>query len=77
MFVGAIVAYVARGDAESLYRTHLTYCIHTFWWTLLWGVVGTITTFILVGWAILGVLWLWNAWRITKGWLRLLDTRAV
>ena len=73
--LGAILAYVARGNAEPLYASHLTYSIRTFWWTLLWGIVGTITTFILIGWAILGILWLWHVWRITRGWLRLADGR--
>jgi uncharacterized membrane protein len=35
--------------------------------------VGSILTIILIGWAILGLLWLWTAYRTIRGWLRLTD----
>jgi uncharacterized membrane protein len=72
-FAGVIVAYIGRPGAEPLYRTHLTWGIRTFWWALLWFVVGSILTIILIGWAILGLLWLWTAYRTIRGWLRLAD----
>jgi uncharacterized membrane protein len=72
-FAGVIVAYIGRGGAEPLYRTQLTWGIRTFWWALFWFVVGSILTIILIGWAILGLLWLWTAYRTIRGWLRLAD----
>lgn len=76
-FAGVIVAYLGRGGAEPLYRTHLSWGIRTFWWALLWFVIGSILTIILIGWAILGLLWLWTAYRTIKGWLRLADGLAM
>jgi len=76
MFIGAIIAYVGRGDARPLYRTHLSWGITTFWVTLIIGIIGFLLTFVVIGWLVLGVLWLWTAYRIIRGWMRLIDERA-
>ncbi len=77
LLAGVIVAYLGRGGAEPLYRSHLTWGIRTFWWALLWLVIGTILTLVLVGYAILALLWLWTAYRTVRGWLRLADGLAI
>ena len=39
--VGVIVAYVSRGDLRGTWaESHLTWLIRTFWWSLLWNVIG-------------------------------------
>ena len=77
LLAGVIVAYIARGGAESVYRSHLTWSIRTFWWTVLWLIIGTVLTVVLIGYAILGLLWLWTAYRTTRGWLRLADNLPI
>ena len=38
---GVIVAYVKRGDARGTWlASHLRWLIRTFWYSLLWGVIG-------------------------------------
>ena len=70
--VGAIVAYILRGDAQgTIYRSHFDYLISTFWIALVVGIIGGILTLLLIGWAILGLLWLWLLYRTAKGWIRL------
>jgi uncharacterized membrane protein len=77
LLAGVVVAYLGRGGADPLYRSHLSWGIRTFWWALLWLVVGTVLTIVLVGYAILAVLWLWTAYRTIRGWLRLADGLAM
>jgi uncharacterized membrane protein len=76
MLAGVVVAYLGRADARgTIYRSHLDWGIRTFWWTLLFTVIGLVLTLILIGWVILGALWLWFVYRTVRGWLRLIDER--
>ena len=81
---GLIVAYIKRGDAAGTYlASHYGWLIRTFWWSLLWGalicifVVLTIGIGLLVAWIPAGILWIWHAYRVIKGWLRLTEKREV
>ena len=81
---GLIVAYIKRDDAAGTYlASHYGWLIRTFWWSLLWGalicvfVVLTIGIGLLVAWIPAGILWIWHAFRVIKGWLRLADKREV
>lgn len=72
--IGAILAHVKRSDAMGTFAvSHLDWQVRTFWWWLLWAVIGGALTVILVGWLILAVAWLWFAYRVLRGWLRLVD----
>ncbi len=77
MFAGVIIAYIGRGSAEPIYRSHLSWGITTFWVALVIGIIGFVLLFILIGYLVLGLLWLWTAYRIIRGWLRLLDNRGI
>lgn len=77
LLAGVVVAYLGRGSADPVYRSHLTWGIRTFWWALLWLVIGTVLILVLVGYAILAILWLWTAYRTIRGWLRLADGLAI
>lgn len=77
MVAGVIVAYLGRGAADPVYRSHLSWGIVTFWVALIVGVLGVILTFVLVGYLVLGLLWLWTAYRVIRGWLRLADNRDI
>jgi len=77
-FLGVIVAYLKRGSAYgTIYASHYRYAIRTFWWGLFWLVVAILLKLLLVGFAILALLWLWFLWRTAKGWLLLLDERPI
>ena len=75
MFAGVIIAYLTRGSAEPIYKGHLQYGISTFWWSLLFLVVGVILLFVLIGYVFLGLAWIYMAWRTVRGWMRLIDSR--
>ena len=69
---GVVVAYLKRDDAVGTWlESHYRWQIRTFWWSLLWGAIGFITTLILVGFAVLFAAWVWFIYRVAKGWLAL------
>lgn len=70
MLIGVVIAYLARGDARGTVAwDHLTWAIRTFWAALLLGLVFAALTWVLVGWPLLGLLWLWTLYRIVRGWM--------
>jgi uncharacterized membrane protein len=73
-----IVDYVKREDAVGTWlESHYRWQIRTFWWGLLWGVIGGILALIVIGFLILAADAIWIIYRIVKGWLRLAERRAV
>lgn len=71
---GAIVNYVKLDEVQgSWIEPHFRWQIRTFWIGLLWGVIGFITTFIIIGWLILLAISIWVIYRIVKGALALND----
>jgi uncharacterized membrane protein len=73
-----IVDYVKKDDAAGTWlESHFRWQIRTFWWGLLWGVIGGILAFVLVGFIVLAADVVWIIYRIVKGWLRLSERRAV
>jgi uncharacterized membrane protein len=80
--VAVILNYVKRGDARGTWiASHYRWQIRTFWFTLLWALIGwgLVLTFIgaVVGVPILIALTLWLMYRIGRGWLRLRDRRPM
>lgn len=66
--IGAIWAMVKKDDAKNtLYYEHYTNLISTFWWGLLWTVIGTITWVFIIGGFILFAAWIWTIYRVIKG----------
>ena len=81
---GLVVAYIKRDDVSGTYlRTHYDWLIKSFWWSLLWislvwiFVFFTIGIGLLVAWIPWGIVWIWGAYRIIKGWLRLNEKREI
>jgi uncharacterized membrane protein len=76
--VGVIVAYVKRDDARgTVYESHFDWQIRTFWWGLLWSVVGFILMFVVVGFIVLAAAYIWTIYRVVKGWLKLTEGKPV
>ncbi|MEP7328917.1 MAG: hypothetical protein ABI777_06880 [Betaproteobacteria bacterium] len=84
--VGVIVCYVKRDDAVgSWVSSHLTWLIRTFWWSLLWSVLGWLMLLtlglILIGIPIAFGIWfisgLWVLYRVIRGYLLFKDSRAI
>jgi uncharacterized membrane protein len=76
--VAIIINYVKREDAAgTLYESHFTWQIRTFWWGLLWAVVGALSIFVVVGFIILFAAAIWTIYRLVKGWLYWNDRRPM
>lgn len=75
--IGLVINYIKRNDGVYPLDSHHAWMISTFWWALLWSIIGALTWFFLIGWAILGLTWLWYLYRHLRGLLRLLDHRPM
>lgn len=76
--VGLIINYVKRGELTSeVARSHFSWQIRTFWWSLVWGIIGTALTAIGIGIVVLVVVGIWYIYRFVKGWLRLNDGKPI
>ncbi|TPQ26969.1 DUF4870 family protein [Methylomonas sp. HW2-6] len=70
--VAIVMNYVKKDDVAGTYlESHFRWQIRTFWFSLLWGIIGFVTFFIVVGWFVLIADLVWFIYRIVKGWLRL------
>ena len=76
--VAVVINYVKRDEAKGTWlESHFSWQIRTFWWGLLWAVLGVITFLVIVGWFILAAATVWVIYRIVKGWLYLNDNKAI
>lgn len=80
--VAVILNYMKRGGARGTWlESHYRWQIRTFWFALLWLIIAVVLIMTLigvpVGFGILIALTLWLIYRIARGWLRLLDRKAM
>lgn len=77
--VGVIVNYVKRDDARgTVYESHFDWQIRTFWWGLVWAVVGVLLIVAMgLGFLVMFVAWIWAIYRVVKGWLKLTEGKPV
>ena len=77
--IGVVINYVKKDEATgTVYESHFNWQIRSFWWGLLWSVLGFILIFALgLGFLVLFVAWIWAIYRVVKGWLKLNDNLPV
>lgn len=84
--IGIILAYVKRDDAQGTWvASHLRWLIRTFWWSLLWAVLGGLILvtlgLILIGIPIALLVWivdtLWVFYRLIRGIVLFKESRPV
>jgi uncharacterized membrane protein len=76
--VAIILNYVKRDEvAGTMFESHFRWQIRTFWFGLLWSVIGVITAFIVVGFFVLIAAGIWFIYRIVIGWLRLSEGKPM
>jgi len=77
-FVAIILDYIKLDDARGTWlESHFRWQIRTFWFGLLWFVVGGLTVFFIIGGIIIFANSLWLIYRILKGWLNLNDGKPM
>ena len=76
--IAIVINYVKREDVSgTLYQSHFEWQMRTFWWGLLWGVIGMMLVVVFVGFAVLFAAWVWTVYRVVKGWLKLTEGKPV
>ena len=73
-----VINYVKLDDVRGTWlESHFRWQIRTFWWSLLWGVLGTVLIFIVIGIPGLIALCVWVIYRLVKGFLNLNENRPM
>ena len=80
--IAVVINYVKRGEARGSYlESHFRWQIRTFWFALLWCVIGGTLFITIVGiplaLAVFFAAGLWAIYRITRGWLALRDKKPM
>ena len=76
--IGIIINYVKDEDVKgSWLESHFEWQKKTFWYGLLWTLLGVLTAFLLIGYAVLTVTAVWLIYRIAKGWIFLVDGKEL
>lgn len=76
--VAVIINYIKLDEMRGTFlESHFRWQINTFWFGLLWGVIGTLTVFFLIGWVILFFNSIWIIYRVVKGILNLNDNKPM
>lgn len=76
--IGIIINYIKEDDVRgSWLESHFRWQKATFWYGLLWAVLGVLTQLIVIGWVVLCVLAIWFIYRIARGWIYLVDGKEM
>ena len=80
--IAVIANYVKRSDVRGTWLdSHFSWQIRTFWFALLWLVIGAILFATLIGIPAAIVVWigtgLWVLYRIIRGWLALMSQQPM
>ncbi len=76
--IGIIVNYIKDDDVRgSWLESHFRWQKATFWYGLLWILLGVLTQWILIGIVVLAVVLIWFIYRIAKGWVYLVDGKEM
>ena len=76
--VAIVMNYIKKEDvAGTFLESHFRWQIRTFWFGMLWGVLGALTFVLVIGWFVLIANGIWIIYRIAKGWLRLNDNKPM
>lgn len=73
-----LINYIKRDDTRgTIYESHFTWQIRTFWWSLLWAVIGFVTLIVGIGVVVLIADAIWVIYRIVKGFLNWNDNKPM
>ncbi|WP_045216145.1 DUF4870 family protein [Desulfonatronovibrio magnus] len=78
IFIAIVMNYIKRSDVQGTFlESHFTWQIRTFWYSLMWSIIATVTAIIGVGFIIFIALFFWFIYRVAKGWLKLNENLPV
>ena len=79
--IPVIINYIQRPGTEGTFvHSHHTWMIRSFWWYAVWIAVGGLLFATLIGiplaWLVWGGAWIWKAYRLIAGFIRLNNNEA-
>lgn len=75
--IGLVMAYLKRNEfSGTVYKEHMVLLIRTFWYSLLFSILGAITTWLYIGFVILFAVGVWYIYRLVRGFVRLYDDKG-
>ena len=76
--IGLIINYIKDEDVRgSWLESHFRWQKATFWYGLLWILLGVLTAWIGIGYLVLWLLPIWFIYRIARGWIYLVDGKEM
>jgi uncharacterized membrane protein len=80
--IAVVMNYLKRGEASGTFlESHFRWQIRTFWFALLWCVIGTVLIATLIGIPLAFMIFLaagvWAIYRVARGWLALRDRKPM
>lgn len=76
--VGGIIAIIKKSDEQNaVMKSHFSHQARTFWFSVLWSVLGFLTAVFIVGYLILFANFIWVIYRLVKGWLAFSEGKAI
>ena len=76
--IGLVIAYVKRGEAAgTIYASHFTYAIRTFWIGLAMAFVGILLSIVGIGLLILPLVGIWFIVRVVRAFLSVMDNKPI
>jgi uncharacterized membrane protein len=76
--IGLVINYLKEDEVRgSWLESHFRWQKWTFWYGLLWTVLGLISLPIFVGYLVLPAVTLWLIYRIARGWIFLVDGKEM
>ena len=79
--IPVIINYIKRPETSGVVHSHHTWMIRSFWFYVLWMVVGGILFATIIGvplaLAVWGLAWVWKAYRLIRGFLDLDNNKSM
>ncbi|PXX76014.1 DUF4870 family protein [Rivihabitans pingtungensis] len=78
LLIAIIINYIKLDDVRGTWlESHFRWQMRTFWFSLLWGVLGLATSWFGVGLIVLAVAGIWFLYRLIKGAIYLYDGKTM
>lgn len=78
LIIAVIINYIKFKEVQGTWlESHFRWQIRTFWYFVLWAVIGGLTLFIIVGIFVLIANSIWLIYRIIKGILKLSESEEM
>jgi uncharacterized membrane protein len=74
---GLVINYLKRNDVPPPYASHHRWMIRTFWWSVIWGLIGSALVYIGIGYLILLAVLIWWFYRLVRGVITMGDNRPM